>query len=90
MFCTGEGRDISTRLCTVLSDRLWQREKHMSSYICIDHVPARRGWSAELARVVRVIYYYVVVVEVVVVVSALAISRQVQFLPFFYPAAVTF
>lgn len=64
----------------------------MSSYIRIDHVPARRGWSAERARVVRVIYYYyvVVVVVVVVVVSALAISRQVQFLPFFSPAAVTF
>lgn len=59
----------------------------MSSYIRIDHVHGRRGWSAERARVVRVIYYYVVVV-VVVVVSA--ISRQVQFLPFFYPAAVTF
>jgi len=70
-----------------LFDRSWQRGKHMSSYIRIDHVPARRGWSAERARVVRVIYYYVVVV---VVVSALAISRQVQFLPFFYPAAVTF
>lgn len=54
----------------------------MSSYIRIDHVPARRGWSAERARVARVIYYYVVVV---VVVSALAISRQVQFLPFFLP-----
>jgi len=90
-FCAGERRDISTRLCMVLSDRSWQREKHMSSYIRIDHVPARRGWSAERARVVRVIYYYVVVVVVVVVVvSALAISRQVQFLPFFYPAAVTF
>lgn len=31
----------------VLSDRLWQRGKHTSSYICIDHVPARCGWSAE-------------------------------------------
>lgn len=44
----GERRDISTRLCTVLSDRSWKRGINTRRpTFCIDHVPARCGWSAE-------------------------------------------